>query len=87
MCGYTFIQIICDASVEASVIALDDIDMPCHEKWSSPLCHWSTKVTILYYPNIVFATLFCQRPIVGGLRFVTFDCGVVIVGAGVAGFM
>ncbi len=39
MCSDTFIQIIRDASVKATIIALDDIDLPCHEKWSSPLCH------------------------------------------------
>ena len=36
MCGDTFIQIIRDAGVKAAVITLDDVNMPFHEKWSSP---------------------------------------------------
>ena len=58
MCGDTFIQIIRDAGVKATVIALDDIDMPCHEKWSSPLCDWASIAVIQYRPSRIFAVLF-----------------------------
>ena len=58
MRGDTFIQIIRDAGVKAAVIALDDIDMPCHEKWSSPLCDWSSIAAIQYGPSLIFAVPF-----------------------------
>ena len=53
MCDDTVIQVICNASVKASVIALDDVDLPCHEKWSSPLSQWSSIAAIEYGPSIV----------------------------------
>ena len=53
MCDDTVIQVIRNASVKASVIALDDVDLPCHEKWSSPLSHWSSIAAIEYGPSIV----------------------------------
>ena len=59
VCGHTFIQIVRDACVKAAVIALDDIDMPCHEKWSSPLCDWFSIAAIQYSPSLIFAVLFC----------------------------
>ena len=60
MCGDTFIQIIRDAGVKATVIALDDIDMPCHEKWSSPLRARFGTAVIQHSPKFIFAVLFCQ---------------------------
>ena len=54
MCGDTFIQIIRDASIKAAVITLDDIDMPCHEKWSSPLCDWASIVQFNAAPKPYF---------------------------------
>ena len=58
MCGDTFIQIIRDAGVEATVIALDDIDMPCHEKWSSLLCDFYSIVAIQNGPSLILTIPF-----------------------------
>ena len=60
MCGDTFIQIIRDARVKAAVITLDYINIPCHEKWSSPLFDWASITVIQYDPTLIFAVLFYQ---------------------------
>ena len=54
----TFIEIIRDARVKAAVITLDDINIPCHEKWSSPLFDWASISVIQYGPSFIFAVLF-----------------------------
>ena len=72
MCGDTFIQIIRDARVKAAVITLDDINMPCHEKWWSPLFEWASIAIFRLGQSLIFAVRFHQQPIIGGLIFVTF---------------
>ena len=31
MCDDTFVQIVCDASIETAVVTFDNVDMPCHD--------------------------------------------------------
>ena len=72
MRGDTFIQIIRDAGVKAAVIALDDIDMPCHEKWSSPLYDWYSIAAIQYGPSLIFADPFLSVAYLQWIAFCDF---------------
>ena len=60
MCRDAFIQIIRDAGVKSAVFTLYDINMPCHEKCSSPLFGKASIAAIQYSPSFILSALFYQ---------------------------